>query len=69
MRDQGAERLVGSEEVVVMAMERRGRVIGSDDHANCAKQEEHDRMTKPEAVSKRRCIVEPDPYSRGTAFH
>jgi hypothetical protein len=30
-----------------MAMERRGRVIGSDDHANCAKQEEHDRMTKP----------------------
>ena len=30
-----------------MVMERRGRVIGSDDHANCAKQEEHDRMTKP----------------------
>ena len=35
-----------------MAMERRGRVIGSDDHANCAKQEEHDRMTKPVVVSK-----------------
>ena len=35
-----------------MAMERRGRVIGLDDHANCAKQEEHDRMTKPVVVSK-----------------